>query len=110
MNIDFKNNKLRKTLTNASEIKKQYGTMAKKVSLRMDQLYAAPFLADVQANPSANCHALKGERAGQWAVDISANYRMIFEINHNPVPVNKDGSVNTLKVTDIMITETTDYH
>ena len=110
MKIDFKNNKLRKTLTDAGEIKKRYGTMAKKVSLRMDQFYASPFLADMQANPSANCHALKGEREGQWAVAISANYRLIFEINQHPVPVNKDGSVNTLKVTDILIIETTDYH
>ena len=110
MNIDFKNNKLRKTLTNAGEIKKQYGTMAKKVSLRMDQFYASPFLSDMIENPSANCHALKGERDGEWAVDISANYRLIFEINQHPVPVNKDGSVNTQKVTDIMIIEITDYH
>ena len=110
MKIDFKNNKLKKTLTNASEIKKQYGTMAKKVSLRMDQLYASPFLADMQANPSANCHALKGERDGQWAVDISANYRLIFEINDHFLPFNKDGSINTLKVTDITIIETADYH
>jgi proteic killer suppression protein len=110
MKIDFKNNKLTKAFTDAGEIKKRYGTMAKKVSLRMDQFYASPILADMQANPSANCHALKGEREGQWAVDISANYRMIFEINQHPVPVNKDGSVNTQKVTDILIIETTDYH
>ena len=109
MNIDFKNNKLKKTLTNASEIKKHYGTMAKKVSLRMEQFYAAPFLADIIDNPSANCHALTGGRAGQWAVDISANYRIIFEINQS-IPVNKGGSINTQKITDIMIIEITDYH
>ncbi|MFN2457994.1 MAG: type II toxin-antitoxin system RelE/ParE family toxin [Chitinophagaceae bacterium] len=83
--------------------------MAKKVSLRMDQFYASPFLSDIIENPSANCHALKGERYGQWAVDISANYRLIFEINQS-IPMNKDGSINTLKVTDIMIIEITDYH
>ena len=110
MNIDFKTNKLRKILTSALEIQKAYGAMAKKVSQRMDQFYAAPSLADIQANPSANCHRLTGNRQGEWAVDISGNYRLIFEINQNPIPQNEDGSVNTLLITDICILETTDYH
>lgn len=84
--------------------------MAKKVSQRMEQLRAAPTLADMQNYQAARCHQLKGERKSEWAVDISVNHRMIFEINQTPVPLNKDGSVNTIKVTDIMIIETTDYH
>ncbi len=110
MNIDFKNNRIRKALSDAREIQKAFGNMAKKVSQRMEQLRAAPTLADMQTYQAARCHELKGERKGEWAVDISVNHRMIFEINQHPVPVNKDGSVNTSKVTDIMIIETTDYH
>lgn len=110
MNLDFKSNKLRKILTNAREIQKEYGTMAKKVSQRMEQLYAAPNLAVLISYPSANCHSLTGNRKGEWAVDISGNYRLIFEINQEPVPMKDDGSVDTIRVTDIRILETTDYH
>ena len=110
MNIEFKSNKLRKILTNAREIQKHYGTMAKKVSQRMDQMYASPNLSVLISYPSADCHLLSGDRAGEWAVSISGNYRLIFEIYQDPVPTNNDGSVNAILVTGIRIIETTDYH
>lgn len=110
MKIDFKKNKIRKALSDVREMQKAFGIMAKKVSQRMEQLRAAPTLADMQSYQAARCHELKGERKGEWAIDISVNHRMIFEINQQPVPLNKDGSVDTKKVTDIMIIETTNYH
>jgi len=110
MNVDFKSNKLRKILTNAREIQKEYGTMAKKVAQRMEQLDSSPNLAVLISIPAANCHSLTGDRKGEWAVDISGNYRLIFEINQDPVPMKNDGSVDSILVTDIRILETTDYH
>lgn len=110
MNIEFKSNKLRKILTNAREIQKEYGTMAKKVSQRMEQLTASPNLAVLISIPSANCHSLKADRNGEWAVDISGNYRLIFEINQNPIPKKDNDVIDTILVTDIRILETTDYH
>ncbi len=110
MNIDFKNNKIRKTLSDAREIQKAFGNMAKKVAQRLEQLRAAPTLFDMQNYPAARCHQLTGNRKGEWALDISVNHRMLFQINQDPIPLNKDRSVNTLKVTEIMIIETDDYH
>ncbi len=110
MNVDFKTNKLRKILTSAREIQKEYGTVARRVSQRMEQLESSPNLSVLLTIPSANCHTLTGDRKGKWAVDISGNYRLIFEINQNPVPVNDDGFVNAILVTDIRILEITDYH
>jgi plasmid maintenance system killer protein len=108
--IGYKNNRLRKQLCSATEIKKTFGVNADRVSRRLIQIEAAPNLEVLQQIPAANCHALKGNRAGEWAVDISANHRMIFIIDHDPVPENDDGSVNTILVTAICIIETTDYH
>ena len=110
MNIEFGSNRLRKTLTDAREMQKAFGNMAKKVNQRMEQLKAAPSLYDMVNYPAARCHQLKGDRKSEWAVDISVNHRMIFEINHDPIPVRKDGSVDTLKIVNIMITGTADYH
>lgn len=110
MEISYSSNKIKKKLSSPSEIKKAYGTMAKKVQMRMDEIEASPNLAVLMQLPAANCHPLKGDRNGEWAVDISGNYRMIFEIDQNPVPTKGNGEIETINVTDIRIIETTDYH
>jgi plasmid maintenance system killer protein len=110
MNIDYGNNRLKKQLSNASEIKKAFGEMAKKISQRLNEMAASPNLAVLIQIPAANCHPLTGNRSGEWAVNISGNHRLIFEINHDPLPIKDDGSVNTLLVTDIRLMSTEDYH
>jgi proteic killer suppression protein len=110
MNIQYGNNKLRRQLSSASEIKKAFGEMAKKVTRRLDEITASPNLAVLMKIPAANCHPLTGDRQGEWAVDISGNFRMIFEINQNPIPLKTDGGIDTVLITDITITGTEDYH
>ena len=110
MNIEFANNKIQKQLSNASEIKKAFGNMAKKVALRLDDIKASPNLAVLMQIPAANCHALSGDRKGEWALNISPNYRLIFEIANSPIPLKEDNSVDVIKVTNIRIIKTTDYH
>lgn len=110
MTIRFSNNKIAKKLENASAIKKSFGVMAKKVSTRLDDIRAAPNLAVLKEIPQAGCHELKGTMAGQWAVSISGNHRLIFELDHNPIPLKDDGSIDDIVITDIVVTGTEDYH
>jgi len=110
MNVEFKKNKLKKQLSSATEIKKAFGVNAKRVASRMDEIYASPNLAVLCQIPAANCHPLTGDRNGEWAVDISSNHRMIFEISQQPIPKKEDNSIDILLVTDICILETDDYH
>ena len=110
MKIVCKTNRLEKQLSNASEIKKAFGNDAKKVSARLDDIRASPNLASLMKIPQANCHSLKGDRKGEWALNISANRRLIFEIVDDPVPQNDDGSINTILITDIRLSEIVDYH
>lgn len=110
MRIEYRKNKLKKQLSDASEIKKSFGVNAKRVASRLDDIEASPNLAVLMQIPAANCHSLSGSRRGEWALDISANYRMIFEIANNPIPITEDGSINTYLVTDICIIEIVDYH
>ncbi len=110
MNIEYKNNKLRKQFGSASEIKKVFGVNAKRVSTRLSDIEASPNLAVLMQIPAANCHPLTANRKGDWALDISANYRMIFQIYQDPIPVKEDNSINTILVTDIIIMGAEDYH
>ncbi len=110
MNIDFKNNKIQKALTDARETQKVFGNMARKVAQRMEQLKAAPTLADMENYPAARCHYLKGDRKGVWAIDISVNHRILFEIAQKNLKMNKSGSINSGKVTHIVIIDAADYH
>lgn len=110
MKITFKTNKLEKQLTEVKEMQKAFGIMAKKVNQRMKELSASNNLEILKTIPAANCHELKGDRKGEFAVDISGNYRIIFESDHNPVPVKDDKSIDCIRITDIKILGTEDYH
>ena len=90
MEIDYGNNRLRKQLSSASEIKRAFGTNAKRVSTRLDEIRASPNLAVLMQIPAANCHPLTANRRGDWALDISGNHRMIFEIAQEPIPTFED--------------------
>ena len=109
MKINFKTRKLEKQLTDPKTILKKFGTMARKVTQRMDDLRAET-LEVIKSIPMTKCHELKNDRKGQLAISISKNYRIIFEPNHNPLPENDDGGLDWTTITIIKIIEVTDYH
>jgi plasmid maintenance system killer protein len=110
MNIIYSSNKLRRQMATASERKKAFGPIAVRLSARLDDIEAAATLAVLQQIRAANCHMLTGNRQGQWAVMITGNYRMIFILNHDPVPLLPNNIIDVEKVTSICITEIGDYH
>ena len=55
-------------------------------------------------------HALKKNRAGQWAMELDHPLRLILEPLGDPLPVSKDGWLNMEKVTTVKIIKTEDYH
>lgn len=111
MNITYKRNKLSKTVASPKDILKNYGTRAKLVNQRLLELSSAATLEVMRTLPKANCHELIGDRKGTFAVDISANHRIIFEPDHNPTPTKDNGGIDWSKVTDIVILEIgEDYH
>lgn len=110
MDIDFKSNKLKKQLSSASEIKRYFGLNAKKISSRLADIEAADNLAILIQIPAANCHSLSGDRKGQWAVNVSPNHRMIFEIMNNPIPIIRENEIDLRLVNSIRILKIEDYH
>ena len=56
------------------------------------------------------CHELAGDRRGQLALSVGANYRLLFEPAHEPVPRKADGGLDWPKVTAIRVLGVEDYH
>lgn len=111
MEISYKPKKLEKTVADLSAIKRYYGTMAKAVNTRLNQLSHAVSMEEMRFLPQANCHELTQNRKGQLAVDISGNHRIIFEPTDDPVPVKDDGGMDWSKIDKITILEIgIDYH
>lgn len=108
--ISYKTRKIEKQLTNPKERVKSFGKLANKVIQRLEELANVDNLAIMKTLPAANCHELRGNRKGELAVDISRNYRMIFEPNHDPIPKKEDGGLNWEDITKIQITKIEDYH
>ncbi len=54
---------------------------------RLNVLNAVATLDDLRNNPGARLHRLKGDRAGQWAIAINDQYRLVFDWNDGPTNV-----------------------
>lgn len=110
MEITYKNRKLEKQLTDPKLLMKSFGQLARKVNQRLKDLSDADNLEIIRAIPAARCHELVGERKGELAVDISGNYRLIFETSNEPIPKKVDGGLDWKEVTKIQINNIEDYH
>jgi plasmid maintenance system killer protein len=110
MEISYKSKKLEKQLTDPKKMNKAFGVMAKKVNQRMKDLSGAETLADLRKLPAARCHELTGNKDGSLAVDVSGNYRLVFEPDHIPIPEKEDGGLDWQQVTRIKILSVEDYH
>jgi plasmid maintenance system killer protein len=108
--ISYKSRKLEKQLTDPKELNKSFGKLAIKIKMRLKNLTDADNLAIMKTISAARCHELKGDRKGELAVDVSENFRLIFEPLHDPIPQKDDGGLNWEKVIKIRINEIEDYH
>lgn len=49
-----------------------------KLRMRLTALATATCIEDMNT-PGWRLHSLKGDRAGKWALDVSRNWRIVFE-------------------------------
>ena len=111
MDISFKTKQLAKTLNEEKALRQTYGDrMAKVIMMRRAVLKNAPTLSRVPATRPERLHPLKGQRKGQYAVDLVHPKRLVFEPAHDPVPLTEDGGIDTDEVTAIVVIEVVDYH
>jgi plasmid maintenance system killer protein len=110
MDFEFSTGKLRKEMSEEKAMNRAYGNRAKPLRLRLAVLKRAACLADVPKGPPDRCHQLSQDRAGQLAVVIKDNWRLVFKPNHDPVPELPGGGLDERAVTKIMLLEVVDYH
>lgn len=81
MIVAFRTPKLRKQYEDHRECEKAYGaTVARRYIERINIIKHSRSIEELQKLPSLNCHPLKGNRKGEWAVNLTGFYRLIFTL------------------------------
>ena len=80
MQIVYKSRKLQRVCTDFSFAKREHGArMADIIKIRIAQIQYADDVEGLLSARIGRCHALKGDRAGQYAMDLVHPYRLVFE-------------------------------
>jgi len=110
LDVAFATEKLAKAMNSDTKLCKTYGPdIAKQIRRRLDDFQDAETLADLRTLPG-RCEELTGNRAGQLSVRVSANDRLIFRPNHDPLPTKHDGGLDWTEVTAVEVIQVIDYH
>jgi proteic killer suppression protein len=108
MEISFADKKLKKQCLQEKEAQRQHGAKcAKKLKTRLADLAAANCVTELFAGRP---HPLKGDKTGQFAVDLEGGKRLVFKPDNDPIPLSEDGSIDWSKVTAVCIVYIGNYH
>jgi proteic killer suppression protein len=79
MEVQFRTNKLRKQYENHRDAQKAYGEeVARKYILRINTIKQAKDIEELMSITVLHCHPLEGDRKGEWAINLTGFYRLIF--------------------------------
>ena len=79
MEVQFRSRDLERCFLESKQAIKAFGpVVGKKYIQRIQIIQAIPNLSLLMALPSLNCHPLKGDRAGEWAINLTGFVRLIF--------------------------------
>ncbi len=108
MDIEFSSPDLQVLCEQQRIMTKQLGDIcSRKLRTRLSDLRAVASVAELSAGRP---HPLKGDRTGQFALDLHGGKRLVFEPANIPVPVLEDGSITWVLVTKVRIIFIGDYH
>ncbi|MEH2119653.1 type II toxin-antitoxin system RelE/ParE family toxin [Nostoc sp.] len=108
MEITFANSKLQKLCEQQNLAQKKLGVnCANKLTARLADLAAVSCLKELFAG---HPHPLKGDRAGEFAVNLEGGKRLVFKPDNDSIPLTEDGSIDRSKVTVVCIVSIEDYH
>jgi len=86
--ITFRTRKLeREYLKSANAVKAYGGQVARKYILRINVIKQAYDIHELMKLPCLRCHPLKGDRQGQYAVNLAGFYRLIFTLQGDALEI-----------------------
>ena len=98
MEITYKNRKIGRVCTNASEALKCHGNlMAEKIHQRIDEITAVETIEEMLKFRIGGCHPLTGDRAGEYGMNLIHPHRLVFRMVKSKINV-------------VCILEVVDYH
>ena len=81
MEIRFRTQKLQRQYEDHREAEKAYGTqVARRFIQRVNIIKQARDIGELKQLPGLRCHELKGDRGGQWTVNLTGFFRLIFTL------------------------------
>lgn len=99
---------LEELCTDARKAQKALGQAGfRKLRARLADLAAARCVTELVAGRP---HPLRGDREGQFAVDLDGGRRLVFEPVERPIPRADDGGIAWGRVAAVRIVEIGDYH
>lgn len=108
MEIRYKDKKVRELCEKQVVAEKKLGAAcSRKLRNRLSDLDSASRVSELVAG---NPHPLKGDRAGQFALDLTGGWRLVFAPAHDPCPTRPDGGIDWPQVTIVCIEYIGDYH
>ena len=88
MDIVYSSKKIERICTDASAARQAYGSnMSVKIQMRINEIKASETVEEMIMWHIGRCHALIGDRKGQYAVDLVHPYRLIFEKYEDTVQI-----------------------
>jgi len=108
LEIRFRDQRLRELCEKqAVAVRKLGNDVARKLRARLADLESVGTVSELVAGRP---HPLKGDRAGQFALDLAGGWRLVFAPAHDPIPTRPDGSTDWAQVTIVCIEYIGDYH
>ena len=110
IDIRWADRKLAKAVASDSAGRRKWGqerwTLLRR---RIATLEAVESLDQLEGLPG-NFHPLRADRSGEFAASIGGSYRLVFEPDHDPLPLLDDGGLDRARVRRVVVTEVVDYH
>ena len=105
MELTYKNEKLKELCVNPKynkELVKKYGSdVAKKLPQRIKELEAFNSLNDIPTFPPFRRHKLSGNREGEFAINITNQYRLIFRQKDNNIIIEDLREIKEIEIMEV---------
>ena len=88
MEVTFRTRELERAYMKSANAVKAYGEqVARKYILRINIIKQVHDIGELMKLPGLRCHPLKGDRQGQYAVNLTGFYRLIFTLRGNALEI-----------------------